>query len=152
MNMNHSTHPSVADSPPRLRDELADLARRLMHSVADRTSSETQLLKDIQRIDGRCTFARLERLAEIASRSPDPADREALPTVLRKRTRRREHAAQLTAASIVGLEDEEYCIEAEENLAQRERQKHPESLSAKSRLAAALRRRISVTERFLEAL
>jgi hypothetical protein len=147
-----NSHPDFAApraAVPRLTEDIQALARHLRHHVPNLTVQERQFLKDQERREGH-SLRSLERMAEIASRSPDPADREALGDTFRRRARRRER--ELAGVSLCGIEDEEFAIEAEENLAQREHSKRPADPSVRARLAAALRRRLNVTTRFLEAL
>jgi hypothetical protein len=148
----HSGH-AVAVSPtvPRplqLNEEIQDIAARLSFSVPDLAKDEKQFLWDQARRSGH-TLRSLERMADLAARSTKAADREALPECLRARTLRRERL--IAGSSLVAAEDEEVLIEQEENIAQRERMKRDDR-TTRERLIGALRSRLNVTRRLLDAL
>lgn len=138
----------TASLVPQLRDDIAALASRLLRNVPHLTDTEKQILWDLQR-PKRYQWEVLRRLAEMCSRSPDPADREALPRCLREWTTRREH--EFASANIVALEDEETLDRGALDIAEHRLQVH-NCPATRHRLAEAADRERNVLERMQRAL
>lgn len=139
----------LAESPePRLTREVRDLARRLAHNVADLSKQERQFLWDQMRRSAHRSDS-LDRMAEIAERSPDPADGLMLGHFFLARARRRQRA--LAGVSIAAAEQLEADTEAECNRARVARLLSDTPTNRAREKDAALRE-LHAAERLVEAL
>lgn len=73
MQSNHRVQIAVAAAPAQsqLRDEIGECAALVLAHCPDPSQAERQLLKDLQRSDGRYRFRSLEQLARLAARCPE---------------------------------------------------------------------------------